>query len=103
MRRSVPVLLSLFFLFASDILAQTEKTTQSTSTSSGVDRLPKRKDYNTWEVGLHGGLTYPNTDIAASDLNRGELKSRMAFGLNLSKFFSHSFALQAQLIHARLE
>jgi OOP family OmpA-OmpF porin len=102
MRRSVPVLLSLFFLFASDLLAQTETSTQATSTVSGVDRLPKSKDFNTWEVGLHGGFTYPNTDIAASDLNASNLKGRYAFGVNLSKFFSHSFALQGQFIHAKL-
>jgi len=103
MRLSTLALFILFCLCASDILAQTETTTQATSTTSGVDRLPKRKDYNTWEVGLHGGLTYPNTDIAASDLNRSNLKSRLAYGINLSKFFSHNFALQGQLIHARLE
>jgi len=102
MRRSVLAYLFLFFLCATDLLAQTETSTQATSTVSGVDRLPKRKDYNTWEVGAHIGLTYPNTDIAASDLNSSKLRSRMGYGIHLAKFFSHSFALQGQYIHARL-
>jgi OOP family OmpA-OmpF porin len=102
MRLSTLALLFMFSLCACDLLAQTETSTQATSTVSGVDRLPKRKDYNTWEVGIHGGLTYPNTDIAASDLNSSTLRSRMAFGVNVSKFLSHSFALQLQGIHARL-
>jgi len=103
MRLSTLVLLFLFFLCATDLLAQTETTTQTTTTSSGTDRLPKRKDYNTWEIGAHFGITYPNTDISANDLNGDKLKSQLAFGLNVSKFFSHSFALQGQFIHATLE
>lgn len=102
MRLSTLACVFLLSLCAGDLLAQTETSTQSTSTVSGVDRLPKRKDYNTWEVGLHVGVTYPNTDIAASDLNAENLKSRLGFGLNVSKFFSHSFALQGQFIHADL-
>src|SRR5690349_21274630 len=101
-------LFTLAFLFlccisAGDLLAQTETSTQASSTTSGVDRLPKRKDYNTWEVGLHVGITYPNTDIAASDLDASTLKSELGFGLNVAKFFSHSFALQGQFIHATLK
>ncbi|CAN5523983.1 hypothetical protein BH11BAC1_BH11BAC1_06890 [soil metagenome] len=92
----------LLCVFATDLLAQTETSTQSTSTVSGVDRLPKRKDFNTWEVGVHFGLTYPNTDIAASDLNADNLKAQFGFGLNLSKFFSHNFALQGQFIHSSI-
>jgi len=64
--------------------------------------MPKRKDFNTWEIGLHGGITYANTDIAASDLNSDKLKSQFAFGLNLAKFFTHSFALEGQFVHASL-
>src|SRR5688572_25473197 len=100
MRLSTLALLFLLFSCASDVLAQTETT--SSSTSSGIDRMPKRKDYNTWEVGAHVGVTYPNTDIAADDLNASTLKSKLAFGAHVSKFFSHSFALQAQFIHAQL-
>lgn len=96
-------LLFAFLLFLSaDLFAQTETTTSQTSTSSGTDRLPKRKDYNTWEVGLHVGLTYPNTDIAATDLNGDNFEGSLGFGLNISKFFSHNFALQGQFIHANL-
>jgi len=93
----------MFLSCATDILAQTETSTQASTTSSGTDRLPKRKDYNTWEVGVHFGATYPNTDISASDLNASNLKSTIAFGAQVSKFFSHSFALQGQFIHAQLK
>lgn len=93
----------LFLLFcAAEVSAQTESSTEAATTSSGADRMPKRKDYNTWEIGLHGGVTYANTDIAASDLNASNLKSQFGFGLNLAKFFSHSFALQGQFMHATL-
>jgi OOP family OmpA-OmpF porin len=54
-------------------------------------------------VGVHFGVTYPNTDIAASDLNADNLKSQLGFGVQVSKFFSHNFALQAQFIHAKLQ
>jgi OOP family OmpA-OmpF porin len=103
MRLSTLAFIFLFCICAADLLAQTETSTQATSTVSGVDRLPKRKDYNTWEVGVHVGVTYPNTDIAASDLNADTYKSELGFGLNLAKFFSHSFALQGQFIHAKLK
>ena len=103
MRLSTLVLLFLCFSCCTELLAQTETSTSASTTSSGTDRLPKRKDYNTWEVGAHVGVTYPNTDIAADDLNASNLKSQLAFGAHVSKFFSHSFALQAQFIHAKLQ
>ncbi len=103
MRLSTLAISILLCICVSDLLAQTETSTQATSTVSGVDRLPKRKDFNTWEVGIHLGATYPNTDIAASDLNADNLKSQFGFGVNVSKFFSHSFALQGQFIHATLK
>ncbi|MEO8087659.1 MAG: OmpA family protein, partial [Bacteroidota bacterium] len=103
MRLSTLAFTCLLCICANDLLAQTETSTQATSTVSGVDRLPKRKDYNTWEVGVHFGLTYPNTDIAASDLNADNLKSQLGFGFNIAKFFSHNFALQGQFIHANLQ
>ncbi|MCX6275460.1 MAG: OmpA family protein [Bacteroidetes bacterium] len=103
MRLSTLAFTFLLCICATDLLAQTETTTQATSTVSGVDRLPKRNDYNTWEVGVHFGITYPNTDIAASDLNADNLKSQLGFGVHVSKFFSHSFALQGQFIHATLK
>ena len=103
MRLSTIAFAFLLCICASDLLAQTETSTQATSTVSGVDRLPKRKDYNTWEVGVHFGITYPNTDIAASDLNADNFKSQLGFGVNVAKFLSHNFALQGQFIHADLK
>src|SRR5437763_285774 len=64
--------------------------------------FPKASKYNTWEVGVHGGLIYSNTDLAASDLNAKDYKSQGGYGLIVNKFFSHNFALQGQLIKGKL-
>ena len=66
-------------------------------------KMPRSKEFNTWDLTLHGGMCIPNTDIASSDLNGSNAKQHLGYGLSVTKFFSHTFALQAQFIRAKLE
>lgn len=101
------IITSLFTLLLCVSLA-TITTAQTVHTDSvRVDiksgKMPRSRDFNTWDLTLHGGLTIPNTDIAASDFNASNAKQQIGFGLSVTKFFSHTFALQAQFIHASLK
>ena len=66
-------------------------------------KMPRSRDFNTWDLTLHGGICIPNTDIASSDINGSNTKQHLGFGVSVTKFFSHTFALQAQFIRAKLE
>ncbi len=58
--------------------------------------LPKSSEYNTWDLGGHFGITYPYTDISASG------SRDFAFGIDITKFLSHSFALQTRFLHGSI-
>jgi OOP family OmpA-OmpF porin len=60
--------------------------------------MPRARTFRTLDIGVHVGLTYPNTDIAASDLFAKNIQTRLAYGLSVTKFLSHNFGLQAQFI-----
>jgi len=60
--------------------------------------LPKTSDYRNWTIGLHGGLTYANTDIPTSDFSQ----RKPAFGARLTKNFTHNFALQGNFITGKI-
>lgn len=65
-------------------------------------QMPRASSFNTWDLGARFGLTVPNTDIAASDLNAKNMSSEIAYGLNLTKFLTHSFAFQADFLKGKL-
>jgi outer membrane protein OmpA-like peptidoglycan-associated protein/opacity protein-like surface antigen len=58
-------------------------------------RMPEVSDYNSWDVGASLGLAYPRTDISGSG-------GRFGLSLDVTKFLSHSMALQARFVHATL-
>lgn len=64
--------------------------------------LPTRKTYNNWSVGVHTGLTYSNTDIAASDFNGDYVKRNLAYGFHVTKSFTHNFSLQGYFLSGTL-
>ncbi len=66
------------------------------------DDMPRAKTFRTWDIGAHIGVTYPNTDIAASDLFGSNVERQLAYGLSLTKFFTHNFALQGQFITGKM-
>lgn len=96
-------LLILFALtgFAFDTMAQTV-TRDSATVRIKQQQMPRANVFNSWDIGGHIGLTVPNTDIAASDLNAKNLSEEIAFGLNLTKFLTHSFALQGDIMKGKL-
>lgn len=51
---------------------------------------------NSWNIGLHFGLTYPHTDISASGTRNP------AYGLDVTKFLTHTTALQARFMRGSL-
>lgn len=59
-------------------------------------RIPTAGTYNTWDVSGHMGFTYPRTDISASG------KRDFAIGADVTKFITHSFAMEFRLLHASL-
>lgn len=65
-------------------------------------QLPKVKKYRTWDIGAHVGLMFPNTDIAAEPLDGDILGDRLGYGLHVTKFLSHSFALKGQFLRGGL-
>lgn len=65
--------------------------------------MPKAKEFRTWEVGVHIGTTFSTTDIAASDFNDRQAKQNIGFGLNVTKFFSHTFGVKLNYINCKLQ
>ncbi|MCX6290856.1 MAG: OmpA family protein [Bacteroidetes bacterium] len=64
--------------------------------------MPRARTFRTLDIGVHFGMTYPNTDIAASDLFSSGVETKLAYGLTLTKFLSHNFGLQAQFITGKM-
>lgn len=64
--------------------------------------MPYVSHFNTWDIAGHLGVTYPNTDIAASSLTSDKLQTHLMYGLDLTKFLSHSFAFQARFLTGKM-
>lgn len=59
-------------------------------------RLSAMKDFKTFDIGGKIGITYPYTDISASG------KRNFALAIDVTKFLTHTFALQTRFLHASL-
>ena len=94
MKITLPLIL-VASLLSSICPAQNNVRTDSTGRGSIDYSFPEVEDYNSWDLTGHFGLTYPSTDITG--------RQRMGIGIDLTKFLSHSFALQARLLHAGLK
>lgn len=98
----------LFTLLAGSLLCSGTLSAQSAITQDSLrvdikgDKMARSNEFRTWDIGANIGFTFPNTDIAASELTDDKVINKLGFGLNVTKFFTHSFALQASFIHARL-
>lgn len=77
-------------------------TKDSATVSIKSDKMPYISHFNNWDIAAHIGITYPNTDIAASTLTAENVKREIAFGLDISKFLTHSFALQGRFMTGKL-
>jgi outer membrane protein OmpA-like peptidoglycan-associated protein len=100
--RIFTIISTCIILSAPCLSAQTVTRHDSLRIDVKSDRMPKVSKYNTWDIGLHAGITYPNTDISASDLNGSNVQHRLAYGLDFSKFFSHTFGLQARFMRGKI-
>ncbi len=98
---------SLFILASNGVYSQEVTTSTETSQSAAVSlksgNMPKANKFRTWDIGLHGGLMIPNTDLSTADLNASNLIAQIGYGLSVSKFFSHSFALQGYFLRGKLK
>ena len=66
------------------------------------DKMPYISHFNNWDIAGHIGITYPNTDIAASTISAANVKRQLAFGFDISKFLTHSFAIQGKFITGKM-
>jgi len=89
-------ILLLFFFIAADVQSQTVTQTDGKRAFSKKYFFPKSADYNTWDISGHFGITYPYTDISASS------KRNFALGIDVTKFISHTFALQARFMRGTI-
>jgi flagellar motor protein MotB len=94
--------LLLTSLFAFGIFSQSMGQVRDSVHVTKRYDMPRAKTFRTWDVGGFIGLTYPNTDIAASDLFGSNVERELAYGLSLTKFFTHNFALRAQFITGKM-
>jgi len=60
--------------------------------------LPKTSDYKNWMIGIHGGVSDANTDIATSDFGQ----RKFGFGARITKSITHNFALQGYFFTGNL-
>ncbi len=77
-------------------------TKDSATVSIKSDKMPYINHFNNWDIAAHIGITYPNTDIAASTLTASNIQRELAFGLDITKFLTHSFALQARVMTGKM-
>ncbi|HNS13207.1 MAG TPA: OmpA family protein [Bacteroidia bacterium] len=87
---------------AQEVTTSTE-TTQSAKVSLKSGNMPKANKFRTWDVALHGGLLIPNTDLTTTDFNASNLITQIGYGLSVSKFLTHSFAIQASFLRGKLK
>lgn len=97
------IILSLLTIVgAGQSSAQTVVTRDSAHVNIKSDKMPYISHFDNWDIAAHIGITYPNTDIAASTISAFNVKRELAFGFDVSKFLSHSFALQAKFITGKM-
>ncbi|MBP6335228.1 MAG: OmpA family protein [Bacteroidia bacterium] len=108
MRISIRVCILLLLIvtslpvFSQEVKTSTE-TTQSAAVSLKSGNMPKANKFRTWDIGIHGGLMIPNTDITTTDFNAPNLITQIGYGLSITKFLSHSFAIQGQVMRGSLK
>jgi OOP family OmpA-OmpF porin len=91
------ILIVLYFILLADFsYSQTIVQKEVNPAKSKKYKLPSASNFNTWDVSGHIGLAYPYSDIS------GTGAGKFAFGVDVTKFLSHTFALQARLMHATL-
>ena len=78
--------------------AQSPVMRDSAHISIKNDRMPYISHFDNWDIGGHIGLTWPNTDISANTISAFNVKRNVAFGLDVTKFLTHSFAFQARFM-----
>ncbi|MBL0105190.1 MAG: OmpA family protein [Bacteroidetes bacterium] len=101
--RIFSILMSLLFIgSAGQISAQSSAVHDSAHISIKSDRMPYVSHFNTWDVAAHLGVSYPNTDIAASTLTSDKLQTHLMYGIDLTKFLSHSFAFQGRFLTGKM-
>jgi outer membrane protein OmpA-like peptidoglycan-associated protein len=89
----------LLMLACSAVLQGNTVLAQADVTAPTVRKgLPKTSDYRNWSIGLHGGLTYANTDIATSDFSQ----RKPGFGARITKSLTHNFALQGNFFTGKI-
>jgi OOP family OmpA-OmpF porin len=96
----IPVFLPII-LFSFGIFSHASAQSGSPAVSSHSE-MPGMKDFRTWDLGFHFGVTQAHTDISSNDLFSGSLQNQLAYGLSLTKFLSHSFALQGDFITGKI-
>lgn len=64
---------------------------------------PNITTYNTWSIGGFGSMTYPNTDIAASNFFDKNRITNYGIGLTVNKSLSHTISLQLRGFRGVLE
>jgi len=89
--------------FAQNENTISSETTQSAKVSLKSGNMPKANKFKTWDVALHGGIMVPNTDLTTTDFNAPNLITQIGYGLSVSKFLSHSFALQASFLRGKIK
>jgi OOP family OmpA-OmpF porin len=102
--KNIGVFLILLLLsgFNTLLFAQTEtKAANNAPLKIKAYRIPTPGDYDSWDFGAHFGLTYGSTDIASSKMGIGSKK--LAFGVDATKFISHSFGIQARFLTGGLK
>ena len=88
-------------LSAFNISAQTPETTPEPAMKIKAYRMSTARDFDTWDFGAHFGFTYASTDIAGSNIGFGG--KQMSFGLDATKFLTHSFAIQGRVLTGSLK
>lgn len=96
--KSVP---NLLFAIVASVL--------STAVSANPDvwsGSPSKSFWSNWGISLNGGVTSYFGDLSIYDsdpANKLKFESKPAYGLQLSKFFSHDLSLSGQLIYGGLK
>lgn len=96
-------LFSLLVIASTELLSgQTVVTHDSAHVSIKSDRMPYISHFNNWDIAGHIGFSYPNTDIAASTLSSEKLQTHLMYGLDLTKFLTHTFAFQGRFLTGKM-
>ena len=99
------VFLILLLLTGINTFLSAQTNTPATSDNAPLKikayRIPTPGDYDSWDFGAHFGLTYGSTDIASSKMGFGS--KQLSFGIDATKFISHSFGIQARFLTGGLK